>query len=37
MLLGGYHGMWLPADRAATLTLDNQTLEPAGAGSGPGS
>ena len=36
MLLGGYHGMWLPAARAATLTLDNQTLEPAGARVGAG-
>jgi NADH:ubiquinone oxidoreductase subunit F (NADH-binding) len=36
VLLGGYHGMWLPAARAAGLTLDNQTLEPAGARVGAG-
>ena len=36
VLLGGYHGMWLPAARAATLTLDNQTLESAGARVGAG-
>ena len=36
VLLGGYHGMWLPAARAATLTLDNQTLERAGARVGAG-
>jgi NADH:ubiquinone oxidoreductase subunit F (NADH-binding) len=36
VLLGGYHGMWLPAARAATLTLDNRALEPAGARVGAG-
>ncbi|HEX4089491.1 MAG TPA: NADH-ubiquinone oxidoreductase-F iron-sulfur binding region domain-containing protein [Trebonia sp.] len=36
VLIGGYHGMWLPAARAATLTLDNQALEPAGARVGAG-
>ena len=36
VLLGGYHGMWLPAARAAALTLDNQSLEPAGARVGAG-
>ena len=36
VLLGGYHGTWLPAARAAALTLDNQALEPAGARVGAG-
>jgi NADH:ubiquinone oxidoreductase subunit F (NADH-binding) len=27
VLLGGYHGTWLPADLAATLTMDNKTLK----------
>jgi NADH:ubiquinone oxidoreductase subunit F (NADH-binding) len=36
VLLGGYHGMWLPTARAATLTLDNQALESAGARVGAG-
>jgi NADH:ubiquinone oxidoreductase subunit F (NADH-binding) len=36
VLLGGYHGMWLPAARAAGLTLDNQALAPAGARVGAG-
>jgi NADH:ubiquinone oxidoreductase subunit F (NADH-binding) len=36
VLLGGYHGMWLPAARAAALTLDNRSLEPAGARVGAG-
>jgi NADH:ubiquinone oxidoreductase subunit F (NADH-binding) len=36
VLLGGYHGMWLPAAQAATLTLDNRSLEPAGARVGAG-
>ncbi len=36
MLLGGYHGTWLPAARAAALTLDNSSLEPAGARVGAG-
>jgi NADH:ubiquinone oxidoreductase subunit F (NADH-binding) len=36
VLLGGYHGMWLPAARAAALTLDNRSLGPAGARVGAG-
>jgi NADH:ubiquinone oxidoreductase subunit F (NADH-binding) len=36
VLLGGYHGMWLPAAQAAALTLDNRSLEPAGARVGAG-
>jgi NADH:ubiquinone oxidoreductase subunit F (NADH-binding) len=36
VLLGGYHGMWLPAAQAAGLTLDNQALERAGARVGAG-
>jgi NADH:ubiquinone oxidoreductase subunit F (NADH-binding) len=36
VLLGGYHGMWLPAAQAAALTLDNGSLEPAGARVGAG-
>ena len=36
VLLGGYHGMWLPAATAAGLTLDNRSLEPAGARVGAG-
>jgi NADH:ubiquinone oxidoreductase subunit F (NADH-binding) len=36
VLLGGYHGSWLPAARAAALTLDNGSLEPAGARVGAG-
>jgi NADH:ubiquinone oxidoreductase subunit F (NADH-binding) len=36
VLLGGYHGMWLPAAQAAALTLDNESLEPAGARVGAG-
>jgi NADH:ubiquinone oxidoreductase subunit F (NADH-binding) len=36
VLLGGYHGMWLPAATAAALTLDNGSLEPAGARVGAG-
>jgi NADH:ubiquinone oxidoreductase subunit F (NADH-binding) len=36
VLLGGYHGMWLPAAKAASLTLDNGSLEPAGARVGAG-
>jgi NADH:ubiquinone oxidoreductase subunit F (NADH-binding) len=36
VLLGGYHGMWLPAATAAALTLDNRSLEPAGARVGAG-
>jgi NADH:ubiquinone oxidoreductase subunit F (NADH-binding) len=26
VLIGGYHGSWVPASRAATLTLDNASL-----------
>jgi NADH:ubiquinone oxidoreductase subunit F (NADH-binding) len=36
VLFGGYHGMWLPAARAAALTLDNASLESAGARVGAG-
>jgi len=36
VLIGGYHGTWLPAAQAATLTLDNRSLEPAGARVGAG-
>ena len=36
VLLGGYHGTWLPAAQAAALTLDNASLEPAGARVGAG-
>jgi NADH:ubiquinone oxidoreductase subunit F (NADH-binding) len=36
VLLGGYHGMWLPAAQAAALTLDNRSLESAGARVGAG-
>jgi len=36
VLLGGYHGVWLPAPQAATLTLDNRSLERAGARVGAG-
>jgi NADH:ubiquinone oxidoreductase subunit F (NADH-binding) len=36
VLLGGYHGTWLPAAQAATLTLDNASLETAGARVGAG-
>jgi NADH:ubiquinone oxidoreductase subunit F (NADH-binding) len=31
VLVGGYHGTWIPAVRAAGLTLDNAGLRPAGA------
>jgi NADH:ubiquinone oxidoreductase subunit F (NADH-binding) len=27
VLIGGFHGTWLPADAISTLTLDNQTLK----------
>jgi NADH:ubiquinone oxidoreductase subunit F (NADH-binding) len=30
VLIGGYHGSWVPADRAANLTLDNAALAAAG-------
>jgi NADH:ubiquinone oxidoreductase subunit F (NADH-binding) len=36
VLIGGYHGAWLPADTAGTLTLDNQALKPHGAALGAG-
>jgi NADH:ubiquinone oxidoreductase subunit F (NADH-binding) len=36
VLLGGYHGTWLPAAQAAGLTLDNRSLEPVGARVGAG-
>jgi NADH:ubiquinone oxidoreductase subunit F (NADH-binding) len=36
VLIGGFHGAWLPAAEAATLTLDNQALEPHGAALGAG-
>ena len=36
VLLGGYHGSWLPAARAAALTLDNASLKAAGARVGAG-
>ena len=36
VLLGGYHGMWLPAARATALTVDNSSLEPACARVGAG-
>ena len=31
VLIGGYHGSWLPATEAVRLTLDNQSLAAAGA------
>ena len=36
VLLGGYHGTWLPAAQAAALSLDNESLERAGARVGAG-
>ncbi len=36
VLIGGFHGTWLPAAVAATLTLDNQALERHGAAVGAG-
>jgi len=36
VLVGGYHGTWLPADRAAGLALSNASLRPAGASLGAG-
>jgi NADH:ubiquinone oxidoreductase subunit F (NADH-binding) len=36
ILVGGYHGTWIPAARAAGLTLDNAGLRPAGASVGAG-
>jgi len=36
VLVGGYHGAWLPAAQAASLTLSNAELRPAGAFAGAG-
>ena len=36
MLIGGYHGSWLPAAEAVRLTLDNRSLAAAGARVGAG-
>jgi NADH:ubiquinone oxidoreductase subunit F (NADH-binding) len=36
VLIGGYHGSWVPAGRAAHLTLDNAALNPIGAMVGAG-
>jgi NADH:ubiquinone oxidoreductase subunit F (NADH-binding) len=36
VLLGGYHGTWISGQHAATLTLDNAALVPAGARVGAG-
>ena len=36
VLIGGYHGSWLPATEALRLTLDNQSLAAAGARVGAG-
>ncbi len=36
VLLGGFHGTWMPAAAAATLNLDNQTLQRHGAAIGAG-
>jgi len=36
VLIGGYHGAWLPADRAAHLTLDNAALRAGGGFLGAG-
>ena len=36
VLIGGFHGTWLPAAGAATLTLDNQALNRHGAALGAG-
>jgi NADH:ubiquinone oxidoreductase subunit F (NADH-binding) len=36
MLIGGYHGTWVPAAEAANLTLDNQSLARVGARVGAG-
>jgi NADH:ubiquinone oxidoreductase subunit F (NADH-binding) len=36
VLIGGYHGAWLPAGVIDTLTLDNQTLSQYGAAIGAG-
>ena len=36
LLIGGYHGAWLPMAQAAPLTLDNATLSQRGAAIGAG-
>jgi NADH:ubiquinone oxidoreductase subunit F (NADH-binding) len=36
VLVGGYHGAWLPAGQAAGLTLNNAALRPLGAFTGAG-
>ena len=36
VLVGGYHGAWLPIDTIGTLTLDNQALKTRGAAVGAG-
>lgn len=36
VLVGGYHGTWIPAARAARLTLENATLRRVGASVGAG-
>jgi NADH:ubiquinone oxidoreductase subunit F (NADH-binding) len=36
VLLGGYHGTWISGQQAVALTLDNTSLEPAGARVGAG-
>jgi NADH:ubiquinone oxidoreductase subunit F (NADH-binding) len=36
VLIGGYHGAWMPTARAAKLTLDNASLGKAGASVGAG-
>jgi NADH:ubiquinone oxidoreductase subunit F (NADH-binding) len=36
VLIGGYHGAWIPAAQAAKLTLDNASLGKAGASVGAG-
>jgi NADH:ubiquinone oxidoreductase subunit F (NADH-binding) len=36
VLIGGYHGTWLPMSQAAALTLDNATLNQRGAAVGAG-
>src|SRR6202041_3450628 len=36
VLIGGYHGAWLPGDTIDTVTLDNQSLNKHGAAVGAG-
>ena len=36
VLIGGYHGAWVPADQLPGLTLSNASLRPAGAFTGAG-